>query len=244
MTSTNKNKISLRVNGMHCANCVKKVKNALLPFAEEVEITLSPPKATLFNSFAELKELNQALQICGEYSLAIIKEENKLYIEAISRLKHTLSTYKPLILIIIYILTTTTALQIRNGRFDNTLWMRDVMAEFFLIFSFFKLLNIKEFAISFSKYDLLAKKWKGYGYLYPFIELMIGMSYILNLYPAFTNAFTFSIMTFSSLGVFRTLLKREPIKCACLGTFFNLPVSSVTIIEDLLMACMALLMML
>ncbi|CAM6000172.1 unnamed protein product [Sphagnum balticum] len=53
-------------------------------------------------------------------------------------------------------------------------WMRHFMAGFFLVFSFFKLLNLKTFADGYAKYDLLAMRWKPYGFIYPFCELALG----------------------------------------------------------------------
>jgi hypothetical protein len=53
------------------------------------------------------------------------------------------------------------------------------MAGFFITFSYFKIINLKEFATSYSMYDIVAKKWKNWGYVYAFIELMLGISYFV-----------------------------------------------------------------
>jgi hypothetical protein len=118
-------------------------------------------------------------------------------------------------------------------------WMMNFMAGFFLVFSFFKLLNIKAFASSYAMYDLLAQRLPSYGFVYPFIELMLGLAYLLRWQPATTNTMTFVVMAFSSLGVIRAVLNKQKIRCACLGSVFNLPMSTITIIEDLTMAGMA-----
>jgi len=55
---------------------------------------------------------------------------------------------------------------------------------------------------------------------------------------------TFLLMSFSALGVIQSVLNRTKIRCACLGTVFQLPMSTITIVEDLGMALMALLMLL
>ncbi|NBO10845.1 MAG: hypothetical protein EBV25_04690, partial [Methylophilaceae bacterium] len=117
------------------------------------------------------------------------------------------------------------------------------MAGFFLVFSFFKMLNIQAFASSYAMYDLLAIRFKAYGYIYPFIELGLGIAYLISYNPITTNTLTLIVMTFSSLGVIKAVLDKQKIRCACLGTVFNLPMSTVTIIEDLLMAAMALWML-
>ena len=88
-------------------------------------------------------------------------------------------------------------------------------------------------------YDLLAMRSKIYGFIYPFIELTLGLAYLLAFEPRITNTTTVVIMGFSSLGVIRAVIKKQKIRCACLGTVFELPMSTITIIEDLLMAGMA-----
>jgi hypothetical protein len=108
-----------------------------------------------------------------------------------------------------------------------------------LVFSFFKLLDLAGFASSYSMYDLLAKKIPAYAFIYPFIELGLGTSYLLGYRPMLTNAITLVVMSFSSIGVILAVANKQKIRCACLGTGFNLPMTTVTIIEDLLMAAMA-----
>jgi len=117
--------------------------------------------------------------------------------------------------------------------------MRHFMAGFFLVFSFFKLLDVPNFAVSFSSYDVVAKRWLGYGYLYPFLELGLGAAYLADFQPVATNVATLLIMGLGSVGVLQSVLAKRKIRCACLGTVFNLPMSSVTLIEDLLMVGMA-----
>jgi hypothetical protein len=119
------------------------------------------------------------------------------------------------------------------------LLMNYFMAGFFLAFSFFKFLDLKGFAESYSMYDILAKKIKIYGFIYPFIELALGIAYLTSFKPTFTNSSTVIIMGISSIGVIKSVLNKRKIQCACLGAVFNLPMSTVTIIEDLLMVAMA-----
>ena len=138
-----------------------------------------------------------------------------------------------------YILLVTLAAEYSAGEFNWHRFMPHFMAGFFLVFSFFKLLDLHGFASSYSMYDLLAKKWHTYGLIYPFIELGLGAAYLLAYRPMLTNAVTLLVMAFSSIGVIMAVMNKQKIKCACLGTGFNLPMTTVTIIEDLLMAGMA-----
>ena len=113
------------------------------------------------------------------------------------------------------------------------------MGGFFLVFSFFKLLDLKGFAMSYKSYDIPTKIWPTFGFIYPFIELILGILYLKNIAPIATNIFTFLLMSISILGVIISVRKKQTIKCACLGTGFNLPMSTITIIEDGLMILMA-----
>ena len=118
------------------------------------------------------------------------------------------------------------------------------MAGFFLVFSFFKLLNMKGFAESYAMYDIVAKKWKGWGYVYAFTELVLGLAFLTGFNPLLTNMITFAVMSVSIIGVLQSVLNKIKIKCACLGDVFNLPMSTITIIEDALMIGMSAVMIL
>jgi hypothetical protein len=113
------------------------------------------------------------------------------------------------------------------------------MGGFFIAFSFFKMLDVRGFADAYRTYDLVAKAWPGYGFIYPFIEFGLGIAYLANLNPWAVNGVTVVVMAVSLAGVLRAVLSKRAIRCACLGTVFQLPMSTVTIIEDGLMLVMA-----
>lgn len=167
----------------------------------------------------------------------------------ISKTTHATSqeSYTPLVVIISLIALVTATLSIKawlDGQFSLDLTMRTFMAGFFLIFSSFKLIDIKGFAEGYYTYDLLARHFFKYGYIYPFLELLLGLSYLLNLAPVLTNSATLILLTFSGIGVLRKILSGQKIQCACLGTFLKVPLSKVTVVEDFSMAAMALIMLL
>lgn len=88
-------------------------------------------------------------------------------------------------------------------------------------------------------YDVIAKKWQAWGWVYPFVELGLGIAYLMHWAPFVTNLITFIIMGVSIIGVLQTVLAKRAIRCACLGDVFNLPMSTVTVIEDGLMIAMS-----
>lgn len=233
---------SYNVKGMTCDSCVRTVKNALqkIPAVISVGIDLDAGKAEIeMKKHISIQDLQSALapfeqfkisEDTGDYSHSMMAEENKSLIE----------TYKPLIIIFIFITGISLLTSATNSVFDLHKFMNNFMAGFFLTFSFFKLLDLKGFAESYSTYDLLAKKINVYGYIYPFIELALGIAYLTSFNLFMTNLTTVIVMGFSSIGVIQSVLDKRKIKCACLGSIFNLPMSTITIIEDLLMVAMAL----
>jgi copper chaperone CopZ len=227
-----------KVSGMTCGGCANRVKTTLSQFAENVEVTLDPAEAVLTNAKVELAALNVALASVGHYELTSTKTEPKLSQEIIKE-KRWLAAYKPLLLVFSYILFVTFALEFANRGFVLHRWMPNFMAGFFIVFSFFKILDLNGFASSYATYDLLAKRSRRYGLVYPFIELGLGASYLLSWHPILTSTITVCVMSFSSIGVILAVVNKQKIHCACLGTGFNLPMSTVTIIEDFLMVAMA-----
>lgn len=152
--------------------------------------------------------------------------------------------YKPLLLVVAYLLGSVLLFEFASEQGQWQRAMRHFMAGFFLIFSFFKMLDLAGFARSFRTYDLLALALPGWALLYPFLELCLGLAYVTNVFPWVTNLVTCVVMTVGLLGVGLALLRKQKIQCACLGTVFNLPMSKVTLIEDALMAGMACVMLL
>ncbi len=230
------------VTGLTCNNCVAKVKTALTPYADAVEVTLKPPQVRLTGKKESIERLNVLLKNIGNYQIsAEILSENhvKNSDDEDDGKKPFFVIYKPLLLVFFYILLVTLAVEFVNGGFVLHRFMLNFMAGFFLVFSFFKMLDLTGFASSYAMYDLLAKRVPAYGYIYPFIEFGLGASYLLAYRPMLINILTLIVMVFSSIGVILAVMNKQKIKCACLGTGFNLPMTTVTIIEDLLMAAMA-----
>ncbi|WP_443937263.1 heavy-metal-associated domain-containing protein [Pedobacter sp. MW01-1-1] len=226
------------LTGMTCSGCEYKVKHTLmaLPDVENVEVSKDTQKATItMRKHLSLETLKETLAAAGsKYQISNAVEQ--LDEDAP---KTWFETYKPILLIFGYVTLVALIGSWQNNSIRQMLFMRIFMAGFFLTFSFFKLLNLKGFAESYAMYDLIAKKFKGWGFLYPFIELALGISFALNFAPVITNWITLIVMTVSILGVLESVLNKKKIKCACLGDVFNLPMSTVTIVEDALMIAMS-----
>jgi cation transport ATPase len=244
-----------RLTGLHCGSCVRKVTEALQPFAQDVKVTLDPMQAALTgetsSGTAHLAALQQAIGAVGKYAIeAKPPAPHALGAPSASLPKAPeaagsapasswLSTYFPLLLILAFILGASLLVQVGLHSVSASETMRYFMAGFFLVFAFFKLLDIRAFANAYAGYDLLAARWRGWGLVYPFVELALGMAYLANYNPVLTQWVTVIVMGFSAVGVIKAVLSKTQIQCACLGTVFKLPMSTVTIVEDVGMVLMA-----
>ncbi|MEL7073758.1 MAG: MauE/DoxX family redox-associated membrane protein, partial [Planctomycetota bacterium] len=149
----------------------------------------------------------------------------------------------PLFLIVGYIFTVTLLIAWASSEWSLSTMMRHFMAGFFLVFSFFKFLDTSGFASAFRMYDPLAKAIPGWSWIYPYVELLLGVAYLLSWQPLATNAVTLVLMSVGGVGVMQSLLQKKTIRCACLGTALNLPMTKVTLVENGTMAAMAALML-
>jgi copper chaperone CopZ len=229
------------INGMTCNSCVAKVKSALLMLGDVAgaDVQLNAPQATItMQKHIPLKALQDAVSKAGKFTIAEDAHAASMG-HAAEETKTWLQTYRPLLLVFAFIMGISFLTSFHAGVDLWRMAMNHFMAGFFIVFSFFKLLDIRGFADSYGTYDLLAKKWYGYGFIYPFIELLLGLAYLMQWQPVYTNIATIAVMGFSSIGVIQSVLNKRKIRCACLGAVFNLPMSTVTIIEDLLMVLMA-----
>ncbi len=229
------------ITGMTCGGCVAKAKSQLLKVSDitDTNVQLAAPQATItMQKHIPVAALQAALQKAGDYTISEA-DGGMHHTTATEEPKSWLATYKPILLIGVYITGITLLIEAVSGSFDWETLMRHFMAGFFLVFSFFKMLNLKGFAESYSTYDVVAKKWMDWGYIYAFIELGLGVAYLVSWNPLLTYAITLVVMSISIIGVLQSVLNKRTIQCACLGAVFNLPMSTVTIIEDGLMIGMS-----
>lgn len=220
------------VEGMKCERCAESVAAVLRSLDPLAEVSLTPPLAKMSTSI-DLKSIQTLLSSSGPYKIS----SSSYYSSSSSK---TVSSYVPLALILSGITLFTFILEKRNIIFSLDRLLRYFMATYFLTFAAFKLMNLKAFAAAYAKYDLIAEKIPKYAYIYPFLELSLGIWHYLNSYAKVLHVATFLLMSVSGLGVWRALRKGRKIQCACLGTFFKLPMTVISLLEDVLMALMAL----
>lgn len=245
------NTIRIGIDGMHCGSCETKIRNALLMNDEVQEATVSAKSGTaelVVANGASNAAISDAIEHAGSYRVRSIESvetpANKAthahtHVDQHTEDETAKESLYPLFLIVGFIAGVTLLIAASSGNWSIEPMMRNFMAGFFLVFSFFKLLDLAGFVSAYRGYDLIARKLGAWGWAYPFVELTLGVSYLMGWAPIATNAITLVLMLIGAAGVLKALLDKRAIRCACLGTALNLPMTKVTLVEDLTMAVMA-----
>ncbi len=157
--------------------------------------------------------------------------------------KTSFQDYLPLVCIILAALFGAYAFSHRLIQFSWKIYGSLFMGLFFLQLSLFKFFDLKGFAKGFVLYDFVSQKFPPYAYFYPFIELLLSFLYLASWVFYLTNILTIIVMGVSALGVIRAVASHRDISCACMGTVIKVPLTTVSIIENLGMGLMAFFML-
>ena len=121
--------------------------------------------------------------------------------------------------------------------------------EWFIAFSMcvlalLKLQNVESFSSMFLNYDVLAKRWVPYSYIYPFAEGGAGVLMAAGALTWLSVPVALTIGTIGAVSVFKAVYvdKRE-LKCACVGGDRNVPLGFISLTENVMMVAMALWML-
>ena len=151
------------------------------------------------------------------------------------------TTYRPIIA-----LFTMTALMAMAASYAVTGSILTVRAaEWFIamsmvVLALLKLQNVETFATMFLNYDLLAKRWVPYSYIYPFAEGLAGVLMVAGALTWLSVPVALFIGTIGAASVFKAVyVDRRELKCACVGGSSNVPLGFVSLTENLMMIAMA-----
>ena len=229
------------ITGMTCDGCRTSVEDKLnaLPQVEKASVNLETSEAVIeMSNHISTEQLQMALS--DKYS---ISEKNifKTTSSSIDKEKSDLHQLFPLFLIFAYIIIASALLN--KNPWDINGFMLDFMGLFYVVFSFFKLLDLKGFPESFKMYDPIAKVIPLYGWVYPFIEVALGVMFLMRIETPIALIITLIVLGITTIGVTKTLLDKKSIQCACLGTALKLPMTKATFIENSIMIVMAIVML-
>ena len=193
-----------KIKGIKCNKCIDEVLNDLKINKELnlIEINFNEKQLKVSSTKKLTKEKIQSY-LKPKYKLTeITKKENlnKISLNKIQQLY-------PLFLILTYILISSLILNYNNLVING--FMLDFMGQFFIIFSFFKFLNLRGFKNSFKIYDPLAKKFNFYGWIYPIIETLVGISFLMRFEYQIFAYVSILILTPTTIGVIKALNGEE-----------------------------------
>ncbi len=225
---------------MTCNGCRTDVENKLNQIGSVLNAQVNLEKAeAVIEMSKEISMLELENSLPSKYSIAEKITDNTS--NMIRSEKSELQQLFPLFLIFGYITVAAILLNYKSQGVSG--FMLDFMGLFYVVFSFFKLLDLKGFPDSFKMYDPIAKKLPIYGWIYPFIELGLGLLFLLRFQIITALIITIVILGITTIGVTKILLNKKSIQCACLGTALKLPMTKATFIENAVMLIMAILML-
>ena len=233
--------------GMTCNSCKSTIHQNLneIPEIESVEVNLEKGEAIIFmKSNIVISKLQSALPSKFHIEEKVVDDSDALINEPnikSDQEKSKLQQLKPLLIILIYISIASILMNYEN--WNSVEAMLDFMGMFYIVFSFFKMLDLKGFPESFRMYDPLAKRLPIYGWIYPFIETGLGLMLLMRFEIKIALIITLFILGITTIGVTKILLDKKSIRCACLGTALKLPMTEATFIENIIMIVMAISML-
>ena len=241
-------KHTYKVSKMTCGGCKASVEKNLSALEKVTSAVVNLEKGEVdvsMSSHIALDELQKALP--SKYTISMKADKKTLVSSQPSSFKTEgektkLQQLKPLLLILFYITVASVLLHYKNWSWSE--FMLDFMGLFYIVFSFFKMLDLKGFPESFKMYDPLAKRIPIYGWIYPFIETALGLMLLMRFEVNIALIITLVVLGVTTIGVTKTLLDKKSIQCACLGTALKLPMTEATFIENTIMIVMTLLMLL
>ena len=236
-------KQTYKIDGMTCNNCKASVEKYVNDLTDISHVTIDLAKGeaeVTMERHLTADVLQNALP--EKYTVSKKDSGNVSASSTKTSEKTKLQQLKPLLLILFYITSAGVLLHYMDWSWKE--FMLDFMGLFYIVFSFFKMLDLKGFPESFKMYDPLAKRLPIYGWIYPFLETVLGIMFLMRFQVYIALIMTLVVLGITTVGVTKTLLDKKSIRCACLGTALKLPMTEATFIENTIMIAMALLMLL
>ncbi|WP_276388450.1 MauE/DoxX family redox-associated membrane protein [Eudoraea chungangensis] len=231
---------SYTINGMTCDSCVRSVTEKILSVVGVSSVEVSLANSLLEFESEEKIPIELLQNVLGtKYILETGKtaEANKTSSFQEEERESKWKQLRPLFLIFTYLTVATFLLNRDNWQLDSAMY--DFMGLFYIVFSFFKFLDLRGFPKSFRMYDPLAKRLPIYGSIYPFVELVLGLFFLMRWNLLIAVIATIIILGITTFGVAKSLFDKKSIHCACLGTVLKLPMTEATIVENVIMLLMA-----
>ncbi|MBP9669395.1 MAG: cation transporter [Candidatus Pacebacteria bacterium] len=232
-------KQTFSISGMHCGACVKKVETAVGALSGIRSVLVDLPGQTMSiesDPPMDFAILAQAVAAAGPYTLKNTPVEKKVSSAMGAMIRRVMPLFLMLVLVTLFALVKQVFFA-SPASFHGL--MQDWMAGFFLLFGGLKIINLRNFAVMYRGYDVLATRFAWWGYVYPFLEVTLGLLFLFGFALVFANVATIALMGLGMIGIYKKIHSEGEVQCACLGGFFNVPVTWLTFAENGLMVVMA-----
>jgi len=154
-------------------------------------------------------------------------------------------TYRPVIAV--FAMTAAMAIAVSYAALGTpgTLTFVWFIAFSMCVLAVLKLRDVESFSSMFLGYDLLARRWPPYAYVYPYAEALAGLLMISGALRWLSAPIALFIGTIGAVSVVKAVyVEKRDIKCACVGGDSNVPLGFLSLTENVMMAGMALWMIL
>jgi copper chaperone CopZ len=225
-----------KIAGMTCQGCANTIEDGLKNDPNIIMATVSLDDMELTTQSTiplDDKYVDSIISSLGNYKVQNRKKN------LLSKISDHFNSKKPIVLGLLIVTISSLSLQTSHESFTLDNWFMSYMGVFFMLFSFLKLLNVQGFSTTFSRYDYLAKTIPGFAICYPCLELFLGIAFLTQTFLIAAGLITLIVMVSQSIGVANVLRTNQTIQCACLGTAISLPVSYLTLFENLVMILMS-----
>jgi len=126
------------------------------------------------------------------------------------------------------------------GSLDTLRTLEWFVAFSMCVLAILKLRDLESFSNMFLGYDLLARRWVRYAYLYPFGEALAGVLMVAGALAWLAAPVALLIGTVGAWSVFQAVyIEKRELKCACVGGDSNVPLGFISLTENLMMVAMA-----
>jgi len=225
-----------RVHGMSCMGCVKSLEKILLSETtlKQVTVRLNPPELEIVAPILTTASALNQLLVESKFTV----QEKKWHHSITASIRRFLPLLTMTLLVVIF-----TGVHVWYYGWSFHTVMQFMMAGYFLLFGALKVANWQKFVVSYRAYDDLAKRSAVYAQTYPALEVAIGVLYYVGVVWWPLHLLVGLLMTQKAYSTWRVVRSGNVVQCACLGGFFAIPITRVTVFEDILMAAMAFYMM-
>jgi glutaredoxin len=133
---------------------------------------------------------------------------------------------------------------IATGTLQPGFWLTRFIPIAMCLLAVQKLRDVESFSTMFLGYDLLARRWVPYGYIYPYGEALAGVLMLAGALTVIAAPVAIFIGGIGAVSVFKAVyIDRRELKCACMGGDTNVPLGAVSLTENLMMLGMGLWML-